>query len=210
MKKNILYIVVLDSFTILCICINYVLIVFLDVIWQYVVYILEGLSKVTSPVWSTFYPPPTITNKCNYTIYTSLNNCQYHFPKKRSNCLDCCLARAKVHWSTIEKDNVRWKSIRKWQKINILAQLRHKHFLTLTPSQLLRKRESQLFWTTSYRCIHPKLIKLISLPLTSELVLVLKKRLLSLSDPTKVSPHTSTWLFIAKDIASISSSLSRS
>ena len=79
-----------------------------------------------------------------------------------------------------------------------------------TPSQLLRKRESQLFWTTPYRCIQPKLIKLIKLPLTSELVLVLKKRLLSLSDPTKVSPHTSTWLFIAKDIASISSSLSRS
>ena len=85
------------------------------------------------PVRSTIYPLPTITNKCSYTIYTSLNNCQYHFPKKRSNCLDCCLARAKVHWSTIEKDNVRWKSIRKWQKINLLTQLRHKHFLnTLT------------------------------------------------------------------------------
>ena len=65
MKKNILYIVVLDSFTILCICINYVLIVFLDVIWQYVVYILERLSKCPrqphqcGPPPTRFPPSPT-------------------------------------------------------------------------------------------------------------------------------------------------------
>ena len=64
MKKNILYIVVLDSFTILCICINYVLIVFLDVIWQYVVYILERLSKCPrqphqcGPPYTRFPPSP--------------------------------------------------------------------------------------------------------------------------------------------------------